>query len=25
VRTPSYTGADNGSYWAIIRLAFVVD
>jgi len=25
VRTPSYTGADNGSYWAIVRLAFVVD
>jgi hypothetical protein len=23
VRTPSYTGADNGSYWAILRLAVV--
>jgi hypothetical protein len=25
VRTPSYTGADNGSYWAIVRLAIIVD
>ena len=25
VRTPSYTGADNGSYWAIVRLAVMTD
>jgi hypothetical protein len=25
VRTPSYTGTDNGSYWAIIRLALILD
>jgi hypothetical protein len=25
VRTPSYTATDNGSYWAIIRLAVVLD
>jgi hypothetical protein len=24
VRTPSYTGADDGSYWAIVRLAVVL-
>jgi hypothetical protein len=25
VRTPSYTGKDDGSYWAIIRLALMLD
>ncbi|HEY4395954.1 MAG TPA: hypothetical protein VGP64_17945 [Polyangia bacterium] len=25
VRTPSGTGADNGSYWAIVRLTVIVD